>query len=137
MTGEFPEIPPQETLIVETDVDWTVTRENIDWTDDELLELPDGVKSRVLNTNEAERRVDQIHRYPPGFVEPEHAHETAHAVLVLEGRLRIDGRELGPGDYVYGQKVPHGPSETPEGCTIFASFVGGSVSHEWDEVLDG
>ena len=136
MTGGFPTISPQETEIVETDIDWHVDHEAIDWSEDELLGLPEGVQSKVLNTNEAERRVDQIHRYPPGYHEPEHAHETAHAVLVLEGRLLIGGHELGPGDYVYGQQVPHGPSEAPEDCTIFASFVGGDIDHVWDEEED-
>ena len=133
MPREFPSIPEQPTEIVQTPIDWEVTRRDIDWSDDSLLDLPEGVKSEVLNTNGAERRVDQIHRYPPGYVEPEHWHETAHAVLVLEGTLVIDGRELGPGDYVYGQKEPHGPSTTPTGCTIFASFVGGDITHDWDE----
>lgn len=128
-----PALPPQETVIAETDIAWTVTDEGMDWSPDERLGLPDGVESVVLNVNEAERRVDQIHRYPPGYREPEHAHETAHAVLVLAGRLLIDGHELGPGDYVYGQQVPHGPSEAPEGCTIFASFVGGEIAHEYDD----
>lgn len=133
MSDGFPDIPPQETVIVETDIEWEVTHEDIEWEEDSLLDLPEGVVSKVINTNEAEQRVDQIHRYPPGYREPEHAHDTAHAVLILEGRLLIDGHELGPGDYVYGQKMPHGPSEAPEGCTIFASFVGGSITHEWDD----
>jgi quercetin dioxygenase-like cupin family protein len=129
----FPDIPPQPTEIIETDIEWDVAHEDIDWSEDNLLDLPGGVKSKVLNRNEAEQRVDQIHRYPPGYREPEHSHDTAHAVLILEGRLLIDGHELTAGDYVYGQKMPHGPSEVPEGCTIFATFVGGSITHEWDE----
>lgn len=133
MADGFPDIPPQPTRIVETGIAWTVTDRSIDWTDDDVMDLPAGVKSKVLNTNEAEQRVDQIHRYPPGYEEPEHFHETAHAVLILEGRLLIDGHELGPGDYVYGQKMPHGPSKAPDGCTIFASFVGGSIVHDWEE----
>ncbi|QIO25228.1 hypothetical protein [Haloarcula sp. JP-L23] len=45
---------------------------------------------------------------------------------------------LTSGDYLYGQKLPHGPMEyhcedAEYGCLIFASFVGGSPAHDWDD----
>lgn len=132
MVMEFPDISPQEPVIIETDIDWEITEKSIDWEDDDVMTLPDGVKSKVLNRNEAEDRVDMIHQFPPGYIEPEHTHEAAHAVLILEGRMLVHGHELTPGDYIYGQKLAHGPMEYPDGCTVFASFVGGSAAHKWD-----
>lgn len=130
MTRQFPEIDPQEPTIVQTDVELAVARDGIDWEAGDVLTLPEGVRMKIVNENDAEARTDFFVKFPPGYVEPEHTHEGAHASLVLEGRMLVDGHELTPGDYYYGQNVPHGPMEYPDGCTMFASFVGGDVAHE-------
>ena len=134
MTRDFPEIEPQEPTIVETDIELELAVDGVDWETGDVLTLPDGVKMRILNENEAEARTDFLVKFPPGYVEPEHTHKGAHASLLLDGRMLMHGHELTPGDYVYGHKVRHGPMEYPDGAVMFASFVGGEIAHEdWDE----
>lgn len=74
-------------------------------------------------------------KFPPGYIEPEHTHPAAHAVIILDGRMLIHGHELTAGDYVYGQQLSHGPIECPDECMVFASFMGGSMDHDWDDEL--
>jgi hypothetical protein len=131
--GEFPEIPPQDPVVVENAIDWELTADDIDWEDDEMLELPEGLKTKVVNSNEAEQRVDFFVKFPPGYVEPRHTHDAAHADLICDGKMVVHGHELTPGDYIYGQKQPHGPMEFPEGCIVFCSYVGGGPAHRFDE----
>lgn len=134
MSQQFPNIDPQEPIIVENDLKITLKSESLDWEDGDVLTLPEGVKVHILNENDPEGRVDLIVKFPPGYVEPEHTHQGAHASLILDGRMLVHGHELTPGDYFYGHKVDHGPMEYPDGCVIFTSFVGGSIEHrEWDE----
>jgi anti-sigma factor ChrR (cupin superfamily) len=130
MSRQFPQIDPQEPRIVKTDLQIELVADGVDWTDGDVLTLPGGVRVRILNENAAEARTDLLVKFPPGYVEPAHTHEGAHAALVLDGRMLIDGEELTPGDYLYGQRVEHGPMEYPDGCLTFTSFVGGSIAHQ-------
>lgn len=133
MTRDFPDVEPQEPTVVETDIELKLVADSIDWEAGDALTLPDGVKMKIINENDAEARTDFFVKFPPGYVEPEHTHQGAHASIVLEGRMLVHGHELTPGDYMYGQKATHGPMEYPDGCTMFASFVGGEIAHrEWD-----
>lgn len=92
------------------------------------------MKVHALNENDPEGRVNMVVKFPPGYVEPEHTLQGAHASLILDERMLDHGRELTPGDYFYGYKVDHGPVEYPDGCVIFTSFVGGSIAHrEWEK----
>ena len=130
---EFPDIPPQAPVLAESDIDWEVTREEIDWESDDMLDLPEGLQTHVINENEAEGRIDFFVKFPPGYVEPRHTHAAAHADLIVDGEMHVHGQVLTPGDYIFGQKEPHGPMEFPEGCIVFCSYTGGSPSHEWSE----
>ena len=131
---EFPEISPQEPVIVKNDLALAVDHERIDWGDEDVLTLPEGVRAKVLHRNDAEGRTDLLVKFPPGYVEPAHTHQGAHASIVLDGRMLVHGEELMPGDYFYGHKVEHGPMEYPDGCVMFASFTGGSPAHQdWEE----
>lgn len=133
MSKQFPTIDPQEPVIVENELRITLESAHLDWEDGDVLTLPEGVKVHVLNENDVEGRMDMLVKFPPGYVEPRHTHEGAHAAMILDGRMLIHGHELTPGDYVYGQKVEHGPMEYPDGCIVFASFVGGSLAHrDWE-----
>jgi len=129
----FPDIPEKETVIVENAINWSIIAEEIDWESGEVLTLPKGVRIKILNKNDEEGRLDVFIKFPPGYIEPAHSHEAAHATILIAGRMLIHGHELTPGDYVYGQKELHGPMEYPDGCIVFASFVGGSPAHHWDE----
>ena len=102
-------------------------------TANELLALPPGVKVKVLNYDPVMKRVDMKVKFPPGFVEPEHSHKSWHSIVVLEGRMCVAGKDLRPGDYVFGGDIPHGPYEYPDGCVAFCVFMGEGTEHEWDE----
>ena len=133
MADPSPGVDPQEPVIVENPLEIELVTESIDWAAGDVLTLPEGVQAKVLNENEPERRTDLLVKFPPGYVEPAHTHEGAHAAMILDGRMLIHGHELTPGDYVYGHQVEHGPMEYPDGAVIFASFVGGSPAHrDWD-----
>jgi hypothetical protein len=138
MIPEMPDIPEQDWVIEENDIKWSVTMEDIDWESDPHMELPEGVKTYTLNKNEPEGRTDLFVRFPEGYIEPEHTHTSAHAILILDGTMTVHDHVLTSGNYLYGQKVPHGPMEyhcddADYGCLVFASFVGGSPAHDWNE----
>ncbi len=43
------------------------------------------------------------------------------------------GKDLRPGDYVFGWDQPHGPYEYPDGCEVFVVFMGEGTQHVWNE----
>lgn len=106
-------------------------RWELDWEDDvDLLTLRNGVKVKVLFEAPDGDQVDMLIRFPAGYVEPEHTHDSSHSVLVLEGEQVVRGEPLRPGDYLWAAgPEPHGPFEYPEGCVVFASFRGRSSQH--------
>jgi hypothetical protein len=98
-----------------------------------LLTLPGGVLVKIFAHDKAMGRIDMKVKFPAGYVEPEHAHRSWHSIVVLKGRMCVAGKELRPGDYVFGWDELHGPYEYPDGCEVFVVFMGESVSHEWNE----
>ena len=99
----------------------------------ELLNLPPGVKVKIFNFDPVMKRIDMKVKFPPGYVEPEHSHKSWHSIVVLGGRMCVAGKDLRPGDYVFGGDIPHGPYEYPDGCEVFCVFMGEGTQHEWDE----
>ena len=97
----------------------------------ELLALPDGVEVKIFAYDPVMKRVDMKVRFPPGYVEPEHSHKSWHSIMVLKGRMCVGGKDLRPGDYVFGWDLPHGPYEYPDGCEVFTVFMGEGTQHEW------
>jgi hypothetical protein len=94
--------------------------------------LPPGVQvKRMLFDPVMKRRTSKV-RFPAGYIEPEHTHLGWHNVLVLKGRMCVAGKELRPGDLVFGWDIPHGPFEYPDGCEVFAVSLGESMHHEWE-----
>ncbi len=67
-----------------------------------ILKLPDGVQIKVFAHDEAMGRVDMKVKFPPGYVEPGHAHKSWHSIVVLQGRMCVAGKDLRPGDYAFG-----------------------------------
>jgi hypothetical protein len=88
------------------------------------------VQVKLLYSDPETGQVDLLVRFPPGYVEPRHVHDSTHSVVVLEGVQVAEGEPMRPGDYVFGgANSAHGPFEYPEGCVVFASFRGRSLRH--------
>ncbi len=113
----------------------TVRDREVKWTEgsaNRLLTLPKGIKVKVLNHDRVMGRIDMKVKFPPGYVEPEHVHKSWHSILVTRGRMCVAGKDLRPGDYVFGWDRPHGPYEYPDGCEVFVVFMGSGTQHRWD-----
>lgn len=106
-------------------------RWQLDWQDDvDVLALGNGVQVKVLYQDRDTGQTDLLIKFPPGYVEPRHVHDSVHSVVVLEGLQIAEGESMHPGDYVFGgANTEHGPFEYPEGCVVFASFKGTSPRH--------
>jgi hypothetical protein len=107
----------------------------VEWESDDvrgLLKLPPGVKVKVLNYDPVMKRIDMKQRFPAGYVEPRHTHKSWHSILVTKGRMCVAGKDLRPGDYVFGWDIPHGPYEYPDGCEVFIVYMG-DPSHVWEK----
>ena len=105
----------------------------VEWESDDvrgLLTLPPGVKVKILNYDPVMNRIDMKQRFPPGYVEPKHTHKSWHSILVTKGRMCVAGKDLRPGDYVFGWDIPHGPYEYPDGCEVFIVYMG-DAKHVW------
>ena len=108
---------------------------DIPWESDDvrgLLKLPPGVKVKVLNYDPVMKRLDMKQQFPPGYVEPAHTHKSWHSILVTKGRMCVAGKDLRPGDYVFGWDIPHGPYEYPDGCEVFIVYMG-DAAHVWEK----
>lgn len=103
------------------------------WEDDvDILTLGNGVQVKVYTQDPETGLADMLIKFPPGYVEPEHVHDSGHSVIVLEGVQIVRGEPLRPGDYCWARgDEPHGPFEYPEGCVVFASFRGPSSQHRY------
>jgi quercetin dioxygenase-like cupin family protein len=108
------------------DVEWEEGAAN------ELLTLPKGVMVKIFAHDPAMKRIDMKVKFPPGYVEPEHSHKSWHSIVVLRGRMCVAGKDLRPGDYVFGWDELHGPYEYPDGCEVFIVFMGEGTQHVWD-----
>jgi len=86
----------------------------------------------VLNYDPVMKRIDMKQRFPPGYVEPRHTHTSWHSILVTKGRMCVAGKDLRPGDYVFGWDIPHGPYEYPDGCEVFIVYMG-DATHVWEK----
>ncbi len=107
----------------------------IPWESDDvrgILKLPPGVQVKVLNYDPVMKRIDMKQRFPAGYVEPKHTHQSWHSILVTKGRMCVAGKDLHPGDYVFGWDIPHGPYEYPDGCEVFIVYMG-DATHIWEK----
>ena len=102
--------------IYDQDIPWE------DGADNNILTLPKGVKVKIFSKDDAMKRVDMKVKFPPGYVEPAHSHKSWHSICVLKGRMCVAGKDLRPGDYVFGWDKLHGPYEYPDGCEAFVVF---------------
>ena len=110
----------------------TIAFDEVDWEEDKLMTLPEGIKTKILAVDEEKMLLDQIHQFPAAYIEPRHTHNSSHHIVVLEGKMVIEGKTLTRGGYVYAEpNIEHGPYEYPEGCTVFIHFVGPSPAHKY------
>jgi hypothetical protein len=79
------------------------------------------VKVKVFGHDPVMKRIDYKVKFPKGYVEPRHTH------------MCVAGKDLRPGDYVFGWDKPHGPYEYPDGCEVFAVMMGRGSEHVWDQ----
>lgn len=112
--------------IYDRDIEWEEGLANT------LLTLPKGVKAKVFAHDPVMKRIDMKVKFPPGYVEPAHSHKSWHSIVVLKGRMCVAGKDLRPGDYVFGWDELHGPYEYPDGCEAFVVFMGEGTEHIWD-----
>ena len=71
----------------------TAHRWELDWEDDvDVLSLRDGVQVKVFYSDPEVGVADMLIKFPPGYVEPEHAHHSSHSIVVLEG-VQVDLHE--------------------------------------------
>ncbi len=98
-----------------------------------LLTLPRGVQVKIFSHDPVTKRVDMKVKFPKGYVEPAHTHKSWHSILVTKGRMCVAGKDLRPGDYVFGWDTLHGPYEYPDGCEVFVVFMGDGTQHTWKE----
>ncbi len=107
--------------------------EQVEWVDaSEETGLPEGVRFKTLSDSADGKIRNRLVSFPAGYVEPRHVHQSNHSTFLLQGRWIIEGKEVGPGGYMFGPAgVPHGPFESPEGSLVFASVTGGSGLHEY------
>jgi quercetin dioxygenase-like cupin family protein len=65
-------------------------------------------------------------RYPAGLKAGAHRHTAAHTVVVLDGRLEVNGRIIGPGAYCHfppGVTMQHAPADE-HSCVFVTIFHG-------------
>jgi quercetin dioxygenase-like cupin family protein len=65
-------------------------------------------------------------RYPAGLAAQRHRHTAAHTIIVLEGRLDVNGEGVGPGAYCHfpGGQAMHHTSTGQEPCLFVIMFDG-------------
>jgi len=81
------------------------------WQDDvDVLTLRNRVQVKVLNRDPANHQTDMLVKFPAGYVEPEHTHDSTHAIMVVEGVQVAEGEPMRPGDYdALARRTPDGP----------------------------
>ena len=67
-------------------------------------------------------------RYPPGLRTRLHRHTAAHTIVVLDGRLEVNGYVIGPNAYCHfpaGEAMRHAPADG--GSCLFVIVFDGPV----------
>jgi quercetin dioxygenase-like cupin family protein len=64
-----------------------------------VYDLPIGLRQLYFDPDSGAEHL--LVRYPEGMRARRHRHGVAHTIIVIDGALEVDGRVLGPGDYVH------------------------------------
>ena len=81
---------------------------------------------RLLYEDPTSGEEHHVVRYPPGTRGRVHQHKAAHTLVVLEGRLDVNGRSIGPGSYAHfpaGEPMRH-QSAGDSACLFVLIFHG-------------
>jgi quercetin dioxygenase-like cupin family protein len=68
---------------------------------------------RLLHRDPASGAEHYLVRYPAGRLARSHRHTAAHTIVVLEGRMQVNDRVVGPGAYCRfpaGETMRHAPA---------------------------
>lgn len=78
-----------------------------------------GIRFKQLALDESREVATLLLKVEPGTVYPSHHHSGHEECYVIEGDLRVAGRELGPGDFHHADSgSDHGTLHTIGGCTV-------------------
>ncbi|MBV9101104.1 MAG: hypothetical protein JOZ46_04570 [Candidatus Dormibacteraeota bacterium] len=83
---------------------------------------------RLLHEDPLSGAEHYLIRYPPGLTSRLHRHTAAHTIVLLEGRLAVNGVVVGPGSYCHffaGEAMRHEPVDD-EGSLFVIIFDGPS-----------
>lgn len=89
-----------------------------------IYDRPIGV--RLLHRDPVSGAEHYLVRYPAGLRALRHRHTAAHTIVVLEGRLAVEGEAIGPGSYCHfpaGEPMYHAPADDG-GCLFVTIFDG-------------
>jgi quercetin dioxygenase-like cupin family protein len=89
------------------------------------------IEVRTLYEDPASGIEHMLIRYPAGMTTRPHRHSAGHAIVVLEGRMRVNDAVIGPGGYCHfpaGEVMVHEPADG--GPCLFVVLFDGRVDVE-------
>lgn len=126
--GQRAPVDGSPTVIVETPDD-----QELPMSQPIIYDHPIGM--RLLHQDPESGEEHYLVRYPAGLGAQRHRHSAAHTIVVLEGKLVVDGRVVGPGTYCHfpaGQSMHHAPT-SEEPCLFLNIFHGPADVHPVDD----
>jgi quercetin dioxygenase-like cupin family protein len=90
---------------------FTLSTQKLPWTPITLEGAPPGLEQKVLHDHKEKGTVTALVRFPKGYREPRHYHNTCgHTIYVLRGRLRSPEGVAAAGTFLYSApQERHGP----------------------------
>ena len=98
----------------------------LDETESEIYDRPIGIYRLYEHPDSGAEHF--LIRYPGGLTGLRHRHPAAHTIVLLEGRLKVNDKVVGPGSYCHfpaGEPMHHAPAGD-EDCLFIIMFDGPS-----------